>query len=85
MTQAVAMNTSKKFLSTGEVLFSDYPFKVADLSEATVAFGRKEIELAEHEMPGLDGTSRRVQRQAPSQGRTHHGLAAHDHSNRSSY
>jgi adenosylhomocysteinase len=27
------------------------PFKVADLSLA--AFGRKEIELAEHEMPGL--------------------------------
>ncbi|WP_042372317.1 adenosylhomocysteinase, partial [Streptacidiphilus neutrinimicus] len=26
-------------------------FKVADLSQA--AFGRKEIELAEHEMPGL--------------------------------
>ncbi|MDW7709550.1 MAG: adenosylhomocysteinase [Deferrisomatales bacterium] len=28
-------------------------FRVADLSEATVRFGRKEIELAEHEMPGL--------------------------------
>ena len=27
------------------------PYKVADLSLA--AFGRKEIELAEHEMPGL--------------------------------
>src|SRR5208282_2916552 len=30
---------------------SPVPFKVADLSLA--AFGRKEIELAEHEMPGL--------------------------------
>ncbi len=29
------------------------PFKVADLSAATVCFGRKEIELAQHEMPGL--------------------------------
>ncbi|MBI68881.1 MAG: adenosylhomocysteinase [Phycisphaerae bacterium] len=29
------------------------PFKVADLSPETVAFGRKEIEIAEHEMPGL--------------------------------
>jgi len=37
----------------GEELFSDLPFKVADLSPRTVAFGRKEIELAEHEMPGL--------------------------------
>ncbi len=29
------------------------PWKVADLSPATVRFGRKEIELAQHEMPGL--------------------------------
>ncbi|MHC4947527.1 MAG: adenosylhomocysteinase [Planctomycetota bacterium] len=29
------------------------PFKVKDLSPETVAFGRKEITLAEHEMPGL--------------------------------
>jgi adenosylhomocysteinase len=28
-------------------------YKVKDLSPQTVAFGRKEIELAEHEMPGL--------------------------------
>ena len=34
-------------------VFSDLPYKVNDLSPATVAFGRKEIELAEHEMPGL--------------------------------
>ena len=53
MAQAVAMDASKKFLGTGEVLFSDDPFKVKDLSEATVTFGRKEIEFAEHEMPGL--------------------------------
>ena len=31
-------------------------FKVADLSLA--AFGRKEIQLAEHEMPGLMATAR---------------------------
>ncbi|MEZ4473208.1 MAG: adenosylhomocysteinase [bacterium] len=29
------------------------PFKVADLSPETVRYGRKEIEFAEHEMPGL--------------------------------
>ena len=33
-----------KFLTTGETLFADYPFKVADLSPETVAFGRKEIQ-----------------------------------------
>ncbi|MCH7604229.1 MAG: adenosylhomocysteinase, partial [Planctomycetes bacterium] len=40
-------------MDTGLPLFSDLPYKVADLSPKTVAFGRKEIELAEHEMPGL--------------------------------
>src|SRR5690606_10983 len=34
-------------------LISDLPYKVKDLSPETVRFGRKEIELAEHEMPGL--------------------------------
>ncbi|MEW6489156.1 MAG: adenosylhomocysteinase [Thermodesulfobacteriota bacterium] len=33
--------------------FAAADYKVADLSEATVRFGRKEIELAQHEMPGL--------------------------------
>ena len=41
------------FMSTGRALFNDLPFLVADLSPETVAFGRKEIELAEVEMPGL--------------------------------
>jgi len=45
------------FMDTGLSLFpapaSGLEFRVADLSEKTVAFGRKEIELAEHEMPGL--------------------------------
>jgi adenosylhomocysteinase len=45
-----------RFLGTGLPLFAeagDAQFKVADLSPKTVAFGRKEIELAEYEMPGL--------------------------------
>ena len=41
------------FMDTGLPIFSDLPYKVADLSPDTVAWGRKEIELAEHEMPGL--------------------------------
>jgi adenosylhomocysteinase len=44
------MSTSVENAAPGSVLSSD-DFKVADLSLA--AFGRKEIELAEHEMPGL--------------------------------
>src|SRR4051812_1777102 len=36
---------------TGTTVLTDGDFKVADLSLA--GFGRKEISLAEHEMPGL--------------------------------
>ncbi|HIN09912.1 MAG TPA: adenosylhomocysteinase, partial [Phycisphaerales bacterium] len=41
------------FLNTNLDLFAPCLFKVADMSAETVAYGRKEIELAEHEMPGL--------------------------------
>ena len=41
------------FLDTGLPLFADAPYKVRDLSPAAVRFGRKELELALHEMPGL--------------------------------
>ncbi len=52
-TLASAQSSATTFADTGLPLFSDLPYKVADLSPQTVAFGRKEIELAEHEMPGL--------------------------------
>jgi adenosylhomocysteinase len=45
--------SSKTFLDTGLPLFGDEPFKVRDLSAETVRFGRKELELALYEMPGL--------------------------------
>ena len=41
------------FMNTGLALFADLPFKVRDLSAGTVRFGRKELELALVEMPGL--------------------------------
>ena len=47
------VDVAPRFMSTGQPLFTELPFRVADLSEETVAFGRKEIELAEEEMPGL--------------------------------
>ena len=52
------------------------PFKVKDLSLAE--FGRKEIRLAEHEMPGLMALRAAVRRQQAAGGREDHGLAAHD-------
>ena len=44
---------TKTFLDTGLELFGELPHKVADLSEAAIRFGRKELDLALYEMPGL--------------------------------
>ncbi|MCB9670430.1 MAG: adenosylhomocysteinase [Alphaproteobacteria bacterium] len=44
---------SKPFLDTGLALFGGLTHRVADMSEKTVAFGRKELDLALYEMPGL--------------------------------
>ena len=52
----------------GEPIFSDLPYKVADMSAETVAFGRKEIELAEHEMPGLMALRTEYQGKFPLKG-----------------
>src|SRR5690625_1482006 len=41
------------FMNTGLPLFADEPFRVADLSEQTVRYGRKDLQLSEVEMPGL--------------------------------
>ncbi len=56
------------FMNTGLPLFSDLPYKVADLSPETVAFGRKEIELAEHEMPGLVAFREKYREEQPLKG-----------------
>lgn len=52
-TTAPVKTRSSNFMNTGLPLTCDLPYKVRDLSPETVRFGRKEIELAEHEMPGL--------------------------------
>ncbi|MGI5830064.1 MAG: adenosylhomocysteinase [Bradymonadia bacterium] len=41
------------FLDTGLSLFAALPYKVRSLDEAAIAYGRKEMELALDEMPGL--------------------------------
>ena len=51
-------------------------FKVADLSLAD--FGRKEIEIAETEMPGLMALRAEFGTKQAAQGRAHRRLAAHD-------
>ncbi len=50
---AVTMLPPKTFMKTGLPLFAGYASKVRDMSEETVRFGRKELELALVEMPGL--------------------------------
>ena len=51
-------------------------YKVADLSLAE--YGRKELTLAEHEMPGLMATRAEYADSQPLKGARDHGLAAHD-------
>ncbi|MEN0067213.1 MAG: adenosylhomocysteinase [Myxococcota bacterium] len=53
MSEAYPQGSSQPFLDTGLVLFSGLPYRVASLDEKTVAFGRKELDLALYEMPGL--------------------------------
>jgi adenosylhomocysteinase len=56
------------FLDTGLPLFSDLAFKVADFSAEAVRFGRKEIELALYEMPGLSALREEYAGQKPLAG-----------------
>jgi adenosylhomocysteinase len=59
---------SPTFLNTGLPLVGEQPHKVKDLSPETVAWGRKELELAEHEMPGLMASRREFGPQQPLKG-----------------
>ena len=52
------------------------PFKVKDLALAEL--GRKEIRLAEQEMPGLMALRATVRGAEAARGRAHHGVAPHD-------
>lgn len=56
------------FLNTNLDLFSDEPFRVRDLSPETVAFGRKEIDLALQEMPGLKALREQYAEKQPLKG-----------------
>ena len=48
-----ATDATTPFLDTGLPLFATLPHKVRSLDADTVRFGRKELDLALHEMPGL--------------------------------
>ena len=50
---ATVETTQPTFMNTGLPLFSGLPYKVRDMSEATVRYGRKDLDLALVEMPGL--------------------------------
>jgi hypothetical protein len=65
---------------TKGVIDFDLQYKVADMSLAP--WGRKEIRLAEAEMPGLMALRAGIRRFAAVERRAHCRLFAHDHSNR---
>ena len=53
-TMTASTTSSEPFFTNPRLSLVDFPpFKVKDLSPETVRYGRKEIELAEVEMPGL--------------------------------
>ncbi len=56
------------FMDTGLALFAGLDHKVADLSPDTVRFGRKEMELALHEMPGLAALREEYRDEQPLKG-----------------
>jgi adenosylhomocysteinase len=55
-------------MSTGLPLDGGLPYKVLDLSPESVRFGRKEMDLAEHEMPGLMALRKEYAGKAPLAG-----------------
>ena len=66
-----------------ETLTPTLDYKVADITLAE--FGRKEISIAEHEMPGLMATREKYGPVQTSRWRKGYGFITHDHSNSSSY
>ena len=56
------------FLDTGLPTFAELPHKVADMSDATVRFGRKEMDLALVEMPGLASLREEFKAEQPLKG-----------------
>ncbi len=59
-------------------LFSTLPYKVEDITLAD--FGRKEIDLAEKEMPGLMALREKYGESKAVERCPYYGIVAHDHS-----
>ena len=56
------------FMDTGLPLFAGLDYKIADESAEAVAFGRKELDLALHEMPGLKSLREEFAQSQPLKG-----------------
>ena len=59
---------TQSFMDTELPLFANLPFKIRDLSKDTVRFGRKELDLALYEMPGLHALRQEYRGQNPLAG-----------------
>ena len=69
-------------MSTATVPNTTAEYKVADMSLAD--WGRKEISIAEYEMPGLMAIRKKYAAAQAAEGRARHRVAAHDHPDRGS-
>jgi adenosylhomocysteinase len=65
---SVTKLSESTFLDTGLPTFAGLPHKVADMSDATVRFGRKEMDLALVEMPGLASLREEFKAEQPLKG-----------------
>ena len=77
----------KQTFRYGLPLFSGFPHKVCDLSAETVRYGRKEIEFALYEMPGLVVIREEYANKPEGERKVicwchDHGLSAHDNPDR---
>jgi hypothetical protein len=67
-------------LTVSDAVTQTQDYVIADLGLAD--WGRKEIRIAETEMPGLMAIREEFAAARPLQGRAHHRFAAHDHPDR---
>ena len=62
------MNNYKTYMNTSLCLFEDSNFKIKELNDNTIKYGRKELDIALNEMPGLDALRKEYRDIKPLEG-----------------
>ena len=67
------MNNYKTYMNTSLCLFEDSNFKIKEINDNIIKYGRKELDIALNEMPGLNAL-RKEYRDILKQYSKRHGL-----------